>query len=161
MVQKLRFPADSGSVEDVRALFLRRLRDQPAGWQQINHHNERSFGGYAEFPMDRDWRAFNELADEVVWDLIAQGIIMPGSVGGGSNLHSASLPHFRVTSYGRLVLKAGNAIPQDAQGYLDELRASGKECLDSIAQGYVEEASIAAVIPQRHYCWGLLRKPPF
>jgi hypothetical protein len=140
MAEKVTFNADSGTVEDVRRLFFHRLREHPEGWQQVNHHLENTFGGYVEFPTQRDWRAFNELADEVVWDLITQGIIIPGSVGGGSNLHCASLPHFRVTSYGRLVLKAGNAIPQDSEGYLAELKAFGKECVDAIAIGYVEEA---------------------
>jgi hypothetical protein len=121
----------------VKEVFLQRLREDPS-WSQVNEYDE-GFGRYLSFPNATYQQQFSRLANEVFWELIGLGIVIPGSQFGGSTA-GANLPHFRVTQYGKRVLAAGRPIPHDPEGYLKEVRASAPSCVGEVALGYLEEA---------------------
>jgi hypothetical protein len=123
----------------VREAVLRRLRDGTFPNQQFYQYYETDFGGYVNFPDEGCHARFNELVDEVTWDLISQGIIMPGKVG-TYDFHSANLPLFRITTYGDKVLQSQRTIPHDVAEYIAEIRDGAPTCVDHVGLGYLEEA---------------------
>ena len=92
---------------------------------------------FLDFPTLRNRERFDELLRQVIWEFIASGVIAPGN---GLDLRQANLPFFTITEFGRKLLSAGRAIPQDPDGYLSEICEAGKTCLDRVAIGYIEEA---------------------
>lgn len=126
--------SDLDNLELVRQIVLYRLKHD-SGW----HHFDEVWGerasSFVQFAHPELRRRFVVLANEVMWQLLAQGVITPGF--DSANL---SLPFFRVTDYGQKVLESGRFIPHDPTGYLDELRAMGGVITTDVTIAYVEEA---------------------
>jgi hypothetical protein len=120
----------------VREIFLRRLREDGQRWNQFGQLDQ-EFDRFLQFPSTaQKWR-FDGLLREVIWEFVASGVIAPGN---GLHSSGANLPFFSITDYGNKVLAAERAIPHDPDGYLAEIRGSGKNCVDTVAIGYIEEA---------------------
>jgi hypothetical protein len=60
-------------------------------------------------------------AQDVLWDLIIEGVIRPGL---GQNDMNADLPFFHLTEMGKAAVAGTAASPYDPDGYLSRLRAS-------------------------------------
>jgi len=88
-------------------------------------------------PPIRDIPAWlSDSVREVVWDLIIQGILVPGV---GNQSHNASLPHFRITEWGKHCLDAGEYLPHDAGQYIERLKKR-IPTFDSVALVYLTES---------------------
>jgi hypothetical protein len=72
------------------------------------------------------------LVQEVVWELLLQGILAPGK--NSLNLH---LPFIHVTEYGQKCLDAGAEAAYDPEGYVARLRA---ETAGEVSTGVLESA---------------------
>lgn len=58
---------------------------------------------------------------EIAWQLIIQGIIVPGvGLGGGSG--QADLPFFQITEWGKRCLELGEFLPYDTGQFIDRLK---------------------------------------
>ena len=73
-------------------------------------------------------------AHDIIWDLIIEGIVRPGSL--NSDL---GLPFFHVTEYGREKIKGGPALPYDPDGYLKRLTSDIPD-LDEVILIYLDES---------------------
>jgi len=127
--------SDFNNLELVRQIVLYRLKHDPE-W----HHFDYVWGDpgatkFVECDPSRLRSRFVVLANEVMWQLLIQGVI---SVGHG--YHNPTLPWFHITEYGQKVLEAERFIPHDASGYLDDLRAVTGVIVTDVAVAYVEEA---------------------
>src|SRR5262249_26247367 len=74
------------------------------------------------------------LLGEIMWDLIIEGLLRPGSSQG-----SQVFPHFHLTERGVELVKHGVASPYDPDGYLKRLAADAPG-LDPVIRMYVEES---------------------
>jgi len=130
---------DLRDQETVRAVVLRRLKeDHEFGtWNpQNSDHEARNFGRWVAV-AERDQRRFTELADHVMWDLIVERVITPGS---SASINRGFPPWFRLTPYGRKVIDAERPSPNDPTGYLGSLAAGTGSVYDQTAAGYADEA---------------------
>jgi len=64
------------------------------------------------------------LVQEVVWELLGQGVLAPGK--NSLNLH---LPFVHVTEYGQRCLEKGVIVAHDPDGYVARLRAETREAI--------------------------------
>ena len=88
------------------------------------------------------------LAQDVLWELMIQGVIAPGLNTGNPNL-----PFFHTTEYGERVISEQKYMPHDPTGYLDHFRAE-IENADPVIVAYLTESlecfvrgnSIASVV---------------
>lgn len=127
--------ADFNNLEFVRQVVLRRLKlDQ--SWNHLDYnwadHRANSFINYEESHLKR---RFIVLANEIMWQLIIQGVITPGKDSSNPNL-----PFFRITDYGKKVLEAERFIPHDPTGYIDDLKSSATTIVGKVSISYIEEA---------------------
>jgi hypothetical protein len=120
----------------VREILLRRLREDGADWHQFKPHDQ-GFDRFLEFPSGSERSRFEDLLRQVIWELVATGVIAPGN---DLDYRTTNIPYFSITDYGRTVLSAGQVIPHDPDGYLVEIREAGKACVDIVALGYIQEA---------------------
>ncbi len=126
---------DFDNLELVRSIVLRRLKEDRS-WQQFyDNWDSRGAAGRVEFAQNNHRDQFMVLVDEVMWQLLMQGVITPGI-----NAHNPGLPWFRTTRYGKQVLEAERFVAHDPTGYLKELRASFNTIAPDVAVAYVEEA---------------------
>jgi len=124
-------------LELVRNVVLQRLRDDFLKNQpplQLDPIGD-GYSYYVTFPQFRNQARFLEFATEVMWELIVQGVVVPG--GGGQ---IGQLPFFRISHYGQKVLESGGIFPYDPQGYIAKISATSKICLSTVAIGYLQEA---------------------
>lgn len=77
---------------------------------------------------------------EIVWDLLVQGVLAPGK-----NSLNLNLPFFHVTPYGRECLESGTILLHDRDGYLAHVREGIGEPLDEAIAAYVRESQRAFV----------------
>lgn len=134
---RIRFDdAKLNDIDLVRGVFLRRLREDRT-WKQVG--DDTNLDQYVEFPSREHRVRFEELENQILWELISQGVLIPGNVWGGGT-SEANLPWFRITDYGRRVIAAGKIIPHEPTSYLSELRNAGPFCVDDVSMGYVQEA---------------------
>ena len=127
--------SDYDNLELVRQIVLYRLKHD-AEWSQFDYvWGDRHTSSFVKFdpPQLRD--RFVVLANEVMWQLLVQGVITVGM-----NANNPNLPFFRITDYGHKVLEAQRFIPHDATGYLEDLRAVTGVVATDVAIAYVEEA---------------------
>jgi hypothetical protein len=129
--------ANINDIDLVRSVLLRRLRED-TNWSQVGQEDA-NFDRYIEFPSRKHRLRFDELENQILWELISQGLLIPGT-GLGGGVHGPNLPHFRITDYGRQVLAAGKIIPHDPTSNLTELGHAGPFCVDHVSMGYVQEA---------------------
>jgi len=126
--------ADWDNLELVRRIVLYRLQHD-SNWYHFDEVWGEGASRFVEFEHPELRRRFVVLANEVMWQLLTQGVITAGF--DSANL---ALPFFRVTDYGQKVLEAGRFIPHDPAGYLDELRAISGVVTTDVTIVYVEEA---------------------
>jgi len=77
-----------------------------------------------------------EKVGEIIWELIVQGVIVPGM-----DSANPAWPFLRVTTYGQTVLKARGYVPHDPEGYLSEVRQR-VGTLDPIVELYLLESLV-------------------
>lgn len=127
--------SDIRNLEFARQIILNRLRSDPS-WNQFDYNWDESKGGqFVRFENSELRRPFIVLVQEIMWQLMIQGIITPGK--DSSNLN---LPWFRTTDYGQEVLRTGRFIPHDQAGYLEELRRVLGSSTNDITLSYLEES---------------------
>jgi len=86
-----------------------------------------TYGKVDPSPMPRPMAAHeipNHISDgvrSVVWELIIQGIVIPGN-GLGSGQGSPELPFFQVTEWGKKCLASGEFTPYDTGTYIERIR---------------------------------------
>lgn len=96
------------------------------------------FGGrivYSSGGRDRISNRDYAQMQNVVWDLIIEGILRPG-VGDGQN---EGLPFFHVTEWGKEVLTGSPPVPYDPDGYLKRLQGDVPN-LDAVILTYLTES---------------------
>jgi len=125
---------DRDNLELVRQITLQRLRDDP-DWCQFDYSWADGASRFVQFDPSRLRSRFVVLANEVMWQLIMQGVITVGL-----NDHCPNLPWFRITDYGQKVLKSERFGPHDPTGYMDELRSIGGSLDMTVTIRYTEEA---------------------
>lgn len=126
---------DFDNLELVRSIVLRRLKEDRT-WQLLyDNWDSRAAGALVQFAEIHHRDPFCVLVDEVMWQLIIQGVITPGK-----DASNPALPWFKITRYGRQVLEAERFVAHDPTGYLGELRASFNTIAPDVAVAYVEEA---------------------
>ncbi|MCH8955959.1 hypothetical protein IIA28_11680, partial [candidate division KSB1 bacterium] len=125
---------DFNNLELVRQIILRRLKEE-THWSQFDHSWDDRDANYVDFEHPNLRRRFVVLANEVMWQLIVQGVITVGSDSANPNL-----PHFRITDYGHEVLKEERFMPHDPTGYLKELKVIKGPIPTKVTVTYVEEA---------------------
>ena len=103
-------------------------------WHQFGDWYEQS-QQIVKFQDQAFVRAFSLMADEIMWQLIAQGVITPGI-----DTSNSTLPFFRITAYGQSVLEAERMIPHDPTGYLADVDAAATSLVGSKSIAYIEEA---------------------
>jgi hypothetical protein len=74
-------------------------------------------------------------AQDVMWDLIIEGVVRPGLQDGVNN----GLPFFHVTEWGRRVLQEGTTTPYDPDEYLKRLK-NDLPTLDPVIITYLNES---------------------
>jgi hypothetical protein len=132
--QKRPYDTASPNADIARQVLLDWLRDNPTA----KHMN---YDGHAYLPyVDLVGRAdFDALASQIMeafWELVIQGIVVPGK---GSQLSEICLPWFRLTPYGRRVLQTGVGHPYDPAGYLTRIRKQVTSPDDTV-MAYLAEA---------------------
>jgi hypothetical protein len=123
--------ADRDNLELVRQVVLSRLKNDP-GFQQFDRMWS---GDHVTYEVPQLRYRFTELANEVLWGFIIQGVISPGL-----DASNPTLPWFHLTGYGRSVLAAERFIPHDPTGYLVGVRQAATTTVTQVALAYVEEA---------------------
>ncbi|MFH1929782.1 MAG: hypothetical protein ABIK79_16685 [Chloroflexota bacterium] len=126
--------SDWNNLELVRQIVLYRLKHD-SNWNQFDYVWEEPGSSFVEFEERQLGERFVVLANEVMWQLLMQGVITPGM-----NASNPTLPRFRVTDHGQEVLEAERFIPHDPTGYLDDLRAASGAIATDVNLTYVEEA---------------------
>ena len=110
------FDAGKPDLDLLRQVIFRRLRDQ-SDWRTIDTDPAEAFKKYLHLapPRHDDQQILENCVLEVFWQLAIEGIIAPGSGNQGG------FPWFRVTQYGRIVLREHEYVPHDRGGYLQLL----------------------------------------
>ncbi len=105
---------EENPLEVVRAIVFHALRE---GWWSQFPRTIESIQSIVEFEGDSSEakHKFLLLTHEVLWDLILQRVLNPGS-----QSSNPELPFFRVTEYGKKVLAGGEMIPHDPANYLEK-----------------------------------------
>jgi len=111
-------PSEEGGLELVRAIVLKRLREDKS-WNQYDSTGS-GFDNFVEFidATGNGQRRFAFLVQDVIWEFIIQGIIAPGL-----NPRNPNLPWFHLTEHGKKVLDSGEFLPHDPTGYLERFRS--------------------------------------
>jgi hypothetical protein len=78
------------------------------------------------------------LVQEVVWDLLLQGVLAPGK--NSLNLH---LPFVHLTDYGQRCLDEGAIVAHDPDGYVERLRAGTGGAISDIVLESARDALLA------------------
>lgn len=128
---------DFDNLEMVRQIVLRRLKEDRRNFNQFYQEWDARTERYVTFdePRAQVSGRFYMLLDEVLWQLIVQGVITPGK-----DPSNPTFPWFRLTSHGKKVLEAERFIPHDPTGYLDEVKRVAKSVVGQAALTYLEEA---------------------
>ncbi len=148
-MDKIRYdPDEQGGLELARAVVLQCLKENRNCHQYIDVFS--SLDNYVDFIGDlgQGRRRLTMLAQDVLWELMIQGVIAPGL-----NSTNPNLPFFHFTEYGEEVISEQKYMPHDPTGYLDRFRAN-IENADPVILAYLTESldcfvrgnSIASVI---------------
>lgn len=134
-MSKIPFDVDRDDLATVRQIFLKKLRND-GGW---NNLGPAEFNDYVEFtgphPAERGAPAkLEQLTVAVFWELVGQGILVPGH--GYSN---PNLPRFMRTLYGRRLLQSDEPTPHDPLGYLTHLNSKVPDA-DTTVMAYLKES---------------------
>ncbi len=112
---------------ELRPLVLEILRKDPQTHTNAIEHQVKA--------LVEDYNRHDALKlQEVVWDLLVQGILAPGK--NSSNLH---LPFVHVTDYGARALEEDAILLHDPDGYLERFASRLPQPTDAILLCYVHE----------------------
>lgn len=125
---------DFDNLELVRQTIIRRLKGD-TDWKAFDPTWADRNQDLVRFDPQRLRSRFVVLANEVMWQLIIQGVITVGT-----DEHNPNLPWFRVTAHGQRVLEAERFVPHDPTGYIEELTAITGLLDMTVAIAYAEEA---------------------
>ena len=133
---KVPFDVDRDDLPTVRRIFLKKLRKDKS-WNNLG--GAADFGDYVEFigsyAAERGAPAkLEQLAVAVFWELVGQGILVPGQGYGNPNL-----PRFMRTLYGIRVLQSDEPTPHDPTGYLTYLNSKVPDA-DTTVIAYLKES---------------------
>jgi len=126
--------SDWNNLELVRQIVLYRLKHD-SDWNQFDYVWGERGSSFVEFEYPQLRTRFVVWVNEVMWQLLIQGVITVGM-----NVNNPTLPFFRITDYGQMVLEAERFIPHDPTGYLNELRVVTGAIATDVTIAYVEEA---------------------
>jgi hypothetical protein len=126
--------ADFDNLELVRQVVLRRLKED-TNWSAFDPTWADQNQDLVRFEPNRLRSRFVVLANEVMWQLIIQGVITVGR-----DQHNNNLPWFRITAHGQKVLEAEKFVPHDPTGYIEELTAITGPLDMTVTIAYAEEA---------------------
>ena len=127
--------SDYNNLEYVREIVLNRLRNDET-WHVFDYNwGESRAERFVLFEDHGMKNRFIVLANEIMWQLLIQGVITAGY-----NAPNPSLPHFRVTDYGDKVLEEKRFLPHDATGYLKSIEGIESVLINETTIVYIEEA---------------------
>jgi hypothetical protein len=136
---KLQYDPRNPSPTVLRQAVFARLR---IGWPQVERadYNGRmlreAFEGVIDFlvpsPPGPPWESdFLEAVYSLLWQLVTEGVIRPGS-------SSLDFPFITVTKYGKRVINNEDAHPHDVERFLNQIR-SGQQ-IDPTVEAYLVES---------------------
>lgn len=132
--------------EELRSLVLDTLRDNKKT-QIVSFNNSVANNALAKGLLKKDTRNIysngnvhlekNDIArvQNILWDLIIEGIIRPGLADGNNN----DLPFFHVTEKGESILSSETVTPYDPDSYIKQL-SKDIDNIDDIVIKYLEES---------------------
>ena len=103
---------DLNNLELVRSVILHRLKDDRRYQQMYSQWADDEVRDFVTFQDIGVKDRFFVLENEVLWQLIVQGVITPGM-----NSSNPAFPWFRITDYGHQVLEDERLTPHDPAGY--------------------------------------------
>jgi hypothetical protein len=131
-----KFPFTNADVENVelaRQIVLERLRTDKS-----YDYIDQGVGTYdhiVDFDSAQLRVALLNLVRQVLWELLCQGVLTPGT-----DSNNPDLPRFRITPHGREVLEASGPVPYDPTGYVAGVRARAQTCIREVALSYLAHA---------------------
>ncbi len=136
---KLQYDPRNPSPTVLRQAVFARLR---IGWEQVEradyngHTLRQGFDPVIDFlepspPMPSWEGSFLEAVYSLLWQLVAEGVIRPGS-------QSMDFPFITVTEYGKRVINNDNAHPHDVERFLNQIR-NGQQ-IDPTVEAYLVES---------------------
>ena len=139
LIAKLQYDPRNPSPTVLRQAVFARLR---SGWPQVERadYNGRTlreaFDGVIDFvvpsPPGPAWESdFLEAVYDLLWQLVAEGVIRPGNM-------SLTFPDMSVTEYGKRVINNENAHPHDVERFLNQMK-NGQQ-IDSTVEAYLVES---------------------
>lgn len=132
--------------EELRSLVLDTLRDNKKT-QIVSFNNSVANNALAKGLLKKDTRNIysngnvhlekNDIArvQNILWDLIIEGIIRPGLADGNNN----DFPFFHVTEKGESILSSETVTPYDPDSYIKQL-SKDIDNIDDIVIKYLEES---------------------
>lgn len=135
-MSKIQFDHKNPDIEIVRKVVFEKLKQESDFKQWSDSSGIQAFDKYFEYANTppSNHGIFIELAREVFWQLIIEGIIFPGM-----NPSNPNLPWFSRTKHGKDVIESESPSPHDPTGYLSNLRDNISEP-DSTTIAYLEES---------------------
>ena len=127
------FDPANPDIAAVRRIVLDRLREDPM-WRNFASDGA-GFAQYVEYPpQNRKPNVLSFHVDEVLWQLVVEGIISPGL-----DPSNPGLPRFHITHYGEEVLASPDPQPHDPDGYLKHVTAKVINA-DATVMAYLSES---------------------
>lgn len=124
-MKKIEFDGQNPDIEKVRQVILSYLKSiverhkQPGKIENKIPHGYNTLGGLVDWQGNQrhSETVFLNMMHEVFWELVMQGMIIPGKSGARSAPNHI-LPDFYFTEYGRQAIVAVDPTPHDPSGYL-------------------------------------------
>lgn len=109
-MDKIPFDPSSSTIEDVRNIFIKRLRSSP-DWDQIEP-GVNYFDDYIEYKDEHGARLPIGMILEVFWQLVIEGVLIPGK----DTMNK--FPFFRRTEYGNRMISETTPTPHETTIYI-------------------------------------------
>lgn len=141
-MERLRYDPKEPDFLVVRQAVLARLATGEWGQESLVSvpHVRQSFEGFVEFIEPTSFlpgweQAFASAVQEVIWQLVVEGVICPGGFTG----HGLNFPWLRITDYGQRFLQSRDAHPHEVERFLERMR-NGSRPLDKTVEAYLSES---------------------